>query len=465
MRFVTTKSFGEPQGQAAPGVSFGFALFEGIAPDGGLYVPESIPRWRPEELGRLPSMTLPDVGARVLQPFVDELDYDALLSIVQEALAFPIPLVEVEPGLCALELFHGPTLAFKDVGARVMARLMAALFRGDKPLTILVATSGDTGSAVAHAFHDVPHTRVAILYPRGRVSPTQEAQLTMFNSEATNVRAYAAAGSFDDCQRLTKAAFADPVLSRRANLTSANSINIGRLLPQMIYYAHAAGQLAAKRMGGAQDRRAAVAQDRSAAVAQDFSPAVFSTPSGNFGNLTAGLMAKRSGVNIGRFVAATNVNDVVPEYLATGRFEPRPSIHTLANAMDVGNPSNFDRLLWLYGIDLNAIRHDVTGSRHDDNEVRATIQKVYEERGYLLDPHSAIAYLGLVGRERQEGREGREGQGVFLATAHPAKFAEVVEPIIGRTIPKPQPLVDALAAKRTILEIDATLEAVEKVLA
>lgn len=438
MRFVTTKSLDEPQAQPTPGVSFGFALFEGIAPDGGLYVPESIPRWRPEELARLPSMTLADVGARVLHPFIDELDYDALRSIVQEALAFPIPLVEVEPGLYALELFHGPTLAFKDVGARVMARLMAALFRGDKPLTILVATSGDTGSAVAHAFHDVPHTRVAILYPRGRVSPMQEAQLTMFNSEATNVRAYAAAGSFDDCQRLTKAAFADPVLSRRANLTSANSINIGRLLPQMIYYVHAIGQLGAARV-----------------------PPVFSTPSGNFGNLTAGLMAKRAGMNIRQFVAATNVNDVVPEYLATGRFEPRPSIHTLANAMDVGNPSNFDRLLWLYGGDLNAIRRDVTGSRHDDNEVRATIQRVYQERGYLLDPHSAIAYLGLVGRKRQEGRE---GQGVFLATAHPAKFAEVVEPVIGRTIPKPQPLVDALATNRKILEIDATFDAVKNVI-
>lgn len=435
MRFVTTKSLRRPQAQPTPGVSFGFALFEGIAPDGGLYVPESIPRWRPDELARLPSMTLADIGARVLQPFVDELDDDALLSIVQDALAFPIPLVEVEPGIHALELFHGPTLAFKDVGARVMARLMAALFRGDKPLTILVATSGDTGSAVAHAFHDVPHTRVVILYPEGRVSPTQEAQLTMFNSEATNVRAYAAAGSFDDCQRLSKAAFAEPVLSRRANLTSANSINIGRLLPQMIYYAHAVGQLAARATG-----------------------AIFSTPSGNCGNLTAGLMAKRSGVNVGRFVAATNVNDVVPEYLATGRFVPRASIHTVANAMDVGNPSNFDRLLWLYDGDLNAIRRDVTGSRHDDDEVRATIRKVYDERGYLLDPHSAIAYLGV------KGREGQEGQGVFLATAHPAKFAEVVEPVIGHTIPKPQPLVDALATKRKILEIDATLEAVEKVL-
>jgi threonine synthase len=442
MRFVTTKNPHE-----TPGVTFSFALFEGIAPDGGLYVPESTPTWSPKELAQLtssPGMTLAAIGARVLQPYVDELDYDRLLAVLEEALAFPIPLVKVEPGIYALELFHGPTLAFKDVGARVMARLMAALFQGDNPLTILVATSGDTGSAVAHAFHNVPHTRVAILYPKGRVSPTQEAQLTMFNAEATNVRAYAAAGSFDDCQRLTKAAFADPVLSRRANLTSANSINIGRLLPQMIYYAHAVGQLAATR------------------------PPIFSTPSGNFGNLTAGLMAKRSGVNIGRFVAATNVNDVVPEYLVTGQFKPRPSIHTLANAMDVGNPSNFDRLMWLYGSDLDAIRRDVAGSRHDDNEVRTTIQKVYEEHGYLLDPHSAIAYLGLVGREgreRREGQEGQEGPGVFLATAHPAKFAEVVEPVIGRAIPKPKPLVDALATNQKILEIDATLDAVEKVLA
>jgi threonine synthase len=450
MRFVTTRSLHQ-----SSAVSFSFALFEGIAPDGGLYVPESTPRWSPEELARLmsaPGMTLPEIGARVLQPFVDELDYDALLTILEEALAFPIPLVELEPGIYALELFHGPTLAFKDVGARVMARLMAALFRGDHPLTILVATSGDTGSAVAHAFHDVPHTRVAILYPRGRVSPTQEAQLTMFNGEATNVRAYAAAGSFDDCQRLTKAAFADPVLSRRANLTSANSINIGRLLPQMIYYAHAVGQLAARRTRSAR-----------AGVAQDLSPAVFSTPSGNFGNLTAGLMAKRTGIHIDRFIAATNVNDVVPEYLVTGKFKPRPSIHTLANAMDVGNPSNFDRLMWLYGGDLDAIRHDVAGSRHDDNEVRATIQKVYEERGYLLDPHSAIAYLGL--KSYVVSGFGRTLPGVFLATAHPAKFAEIVEPIIGAPVAKPQPLVDALAKKRKILEIEATLQAVDTVLA
>lgn len=435
MRFITTK-------HREPAATFEFALFEGLAPDGGLYVPESIPRWSRSDLDRLMSsgLTLAEVGMKVLRPYVDELSDDALLAIAADALSFPIPLVHVEPGIFALELFHGPTLAFKDVGARAMARLMAALWRGDTPLTILVATSGDTGSAVAHAFHGVPHTRVVILYPRGRISPTQEAQLTMFNGEATNVRAYAAAGSFDDCQRLSKTAFADPVLSRRANLTSANSINIGRLLPQMIYYAHAVAQLA--RGGDVTPWRAAV----------------FSTPSGNFGNLTAGLMAKRSGIDIGRFVAATNINDVVPEYLTTGRFAPRPSIHTIANAMDVGNPSNFDRMMWLYGGDLDAIRADLVGSCHDEHDVRATIRRVYETHGYLLDPHSAIAYRGLT------AQSGREGPGVFLATAHPAKFAEIVEPIVGASVPTPQPLMDALARPPQILEIDATPDAVEQVL-
>jgi threonine synthase len=257
----------------------------------------------------------------------------------------------------------------------------------------------------------------------------------MFNSEESNVRAYAVDGSFDDCQRLTKTAFADAELSRRANLTSANSINIGRWLPQMIYYVHAVSRLVR--------------------------PVVFSTPSGNFGNLTAGLLVKRAGLAIERFVAATNVNDVVPAYLETGRFTPRESIHTLANAMDVGNPSNFDRLLWLYGSDHAAIRRDIVGSRHDDAEFRATIRRVYEQRGYLLDPHSAIAYLGITGREGQEGQEGIAR--VFLATAHPAKFAEVVEPIIGQVIPKPEPLQEALARRGKVLPIGGTIEAVAEV--
>jgi threonine synthase len=439
MRFVTTKSPGAP-------VSFTNALFEGLAPDGGLYVPESIPQWTRDEVAALPSLTLAETGVRVLQPFVGrELAVDMLRAVVEEALDFPMPLVEIEPGVRALELFHGPTLAFKDVGARVMARLMAALHAGGDPLTILVATSGDTGGAVAHAFHDVPHTRVVILYPDRRISPTQEAQLTMFNGEATNVRAYAVAGSFDDCQRLTKDAFADPHLKRAMRLTSANSINVGRLLPQMIYYAWAVGRL-------------------------NDEPATICTPSGNFGNLTAGLMVKRSGVPIRRFVAATNVNDVVPEYLATGKFLPRASIHTLANAMDVGNPSNFDRMLWLYGGSVDAMGQDIVGSRHDDSQVRTTIKGVYEERGYLLDPHSAIAYLGLTSSvasafrrtepRRTEPRRTeprRTEPGVFLATAHPAKFAEIVEPIIGRSIPTPRPLADAIARPRHILRMDPTL--------
>src|SRR5438093_10535682 len=349
MRFLTTR------GQAPP-VSFTTALFEGLAPDGGLYVPETIEPWADHELARLPRRTLTELALRALRPFTrGELDAATLEAVVVEALNFPIPLVEVEPNRYALELFHGPTLAFKDVGARVMARLMASLHQGSEPLTILVATSGDTGSAVAHAFHRVPHTRVVILYPDGRISPTQEAQLTMFNGERANVRAYAVAGSFDDCHRLTRDAFGDAELRRRMRLTSANSVNVGRLLPQMVYYFHAIAQLSA--------------------VAQPFRGAIVCTPSGNFGNLTAGLIAKRSGLPVERFVAATNANDVVPAYLDTGRFEPRKSIRTLANAMDVGNPSNFERISWLYDRDLDAVRRDIAGSRHTEQDVRETIRR------------------------------------------------------------------------------------------
>ena len=436
MRFVTTR------GQA-PAASLTYALFDGLAPDGSLYVPESIEAWLPDDLATLPSLTLTDIGTRVLRPYVaDEVDAPALEAIVTRALNFPIPLVDVEPGVQALELFHGPTLAFKDVAARVMARIMAALHDGGDPTTILVATSGDTGGAVGHAFHGVPHMRVVVLYPDGRISPTQEAQLTMFNGDpGSNVRAYALAGSFDDGQRLVKAVFADTALLNRLRLSSANSINIGRLLPQMIYYFHAVARLMEAERGRTGDL-------------------VFSTPSGNFGNLTAGLMAKRAGLPISSFVAATNVNDVVPTYLKTGRFEPRASVQTLANAMDVGNPSNFDRMLWLYGGSLAAMRADLAGSRHDDNEVRATIRRVYETRGYLLDPHSAIAYLGLAARAARRSQERQ----VFLATAHPAKFGEIVEPIIGLAIEKPAALADALARPRHILRIDARLSALKDVL-
>lgn len=424
MRFVTTRG--------GPAVSFSTALLAGLAPDGGLYVPETLESWPPDEIARLRMRTLTEIGYRVLRPYTrGELDATLFEALAVDALTFPMPLVEIEPRIFALELFHGPTLAFKDVGARLMARLMAALDSGERSLTVLAATSGDTGSAVAHAFHGVPHTRVVVLYPDGRVSPTQEAQLTMFNAEAGNVRAYAVSGSFDDCHRLTREAFADPHLSSRARLTSANSVNVGRLLPQMVYYFHAVAQLGPVE-----------------------SEVVVCTPSGNFGNLTAGLMAKRTGLTISRFVAATNANDVVPEYLATGRFSPRPSVQTLANAMDVGHPSNFERMLWLYGGDVDAMRRDISGSRHDDDEVRSSIKEVYEQRGYVLDPHSAIAYRGLRGALRP-------GEvGIFLATAHPAKFREIVEPVLGRAIDTPAPLADALAGPRHILRLPATLDAV-----
>jgi threonine synthase len=471
MRFVTTRAVqrtvpaGADADRESPslnGVSLRTAMLEGLASDGGLYVPETIDCWQQGELARLRNRTLTEIAYRALRPYTrPELDATTFEAVVVAALNFPIPLVEVEPNIYALELFHGPTLAFKDVGARTMARLLASLDTGDQPLTVLAATSGDTGSAVAHAFHAVPHTRVVVLYPEGRVSPTQEAQLTMFNSEDGNVRAYAVAGSFDDCHRLTKEAFADLELRKRVRLTSANSVNMGRLLPQMVYYFHAVAQ----------------ASHQSSA-----SEIVFCTPSGNFGNLTAGLFAKHAGLPIARFVAATNANDVVPAYLDTGRFEPRSSVQTLANAMDVGNPSNFERMRWLYHDDVNAMRRDIVGSRHSDDDVRATIKRVYEERGYLLDPHSAIAYLGLTRHQNgpafaphdastvaeaspDKSAGTQEGKiGIFLATAHPAKFSEIVEPILGHAIDTPAPLADALARPRHVLKINASFDAVRRTL-
>jgi threonine synthase len=435
MRFVTTR-------KTASAVLLRTALLEGLAPDGGLYVPESIERMPVHDIARLSDRTLTEVAYRALRPYTrDELDATTFEAVVVEALNFPIPLVEIEPRLYALELFHGPTLAFKDVGARVMARLMAALDTGDQVLTVLAATSGDTGSAVAHAFHGVPHTRVVVLYPEGRVSPTQEAQLTMFNGEAGNVRAYAVAGSFDDCHRLTREAFGNAALRQRVRLTSANSVNIGRLLPQMVYYFHAIAE-AARRVTGRLDP-------------QNPAPITVCTPSGNFGNLTAGLMAKRAGLPISRFVAATNVNDVVPEYLESGRFTPRASQPTIANAMDVGNPSNFERMLWLYHNDLDAMRQDIVGGRHTDDEIRETIKQVHGDRGYLLDPHSAVAYLGL-----KAVRRGPREVGIFLATAHPAKFSEIVEPAIGSAVEMPAPLADALARPRHILRLVPSFQAV-----
>jgi threonine synthase len=335
----------------APAVSLKQAVIAGIAPDGGLYVPATIERRPDSWWSALRGKSFHDVAiAMAIELAGDEFDHATLTTLIREALNFPVRIVELEKGLGVLELFHGPTFAFKDFGARTLARLLALteaeesqVRDGSKPLTVLVATSGDTGSAVAHAFYGVPGTRVVVMYPEGKVSDVQEAQFTTLGG---NVTAVAVRGTFDDCQRLAKEAFADRDLQARARLTSANSISLGRLLPQMFYYAYAALQFEAA------------------------TPLVISVPSGNFGNLVAGVMAWKLGAPINGFSAPTTVNDTVPRYFATGRVEPRPSVPTLANAMDVGTPSNLERLQWLFNGDLDAMRAVITTRAHTDAAVR-----------------------------------------------------------------------------------------------
>jgi len=421
VRYVSTS-------RRAPPADLKRALFDGLAPDGGLYLPESLAPLPAGALKGLRGASWEQVAVTVARHLLqDDLSPSQVEQVVGEALDFPVPLVPLTDGVYVLELFHGPTCAFKDVGARFMARLMALHHRPNGPLlTVLVATSGDTGSAVAHAFFNLPGTRVVVLYPEGKVSRLQERQFTTLGG---NVTALAVAGAFDDCQRLVKEAFADPGL-RELRLTSANSINIGRLLPQILYYFHAWAQLPE-------------------------SPAevIVSVPSGNFGNLTAGLMAKRLGLPVGKFVAATNVNDVVPKYLETGIFTPRPSVATLSNAMDVGNPSNFARMLSLYDGDADRMREDLEGHAYTDDQTRAVIARAFGEWGYVLDPHSAVACLGLA-----QGRSARpQATGVFLATAHAAKFADVVEPGIGKKVELPARLAACLAREPRVVRVGHTL--------
>ena len=400
----------------SPPVPFIDALFAGTAPDGGLYMPERLEPLSPDQLAAIRTAggdiveigTI--VGAHLLR---DEISAADLRALVRDALDFPIPLAPVTGNIWVLELFHGPTMAFKDVGARTQARLLHH-FTDGTPLTILVATSGDTGSAVAQAFHGVPDTRVVVLYPEGKVTDVQEAQMA---SLGDNIIAVAVHGTFDDCQRLVKQAFADDDLRAHVWLTPANSINLGRLLPQVFYYF----------------------------VLASLGPATVSVPSGNFGNLTAGLIAKRIGLPVERFVAATNVNDVVPEYLRTGEYKPRASVKTVANAMDVGAPSNFERMRAMYGESFDALRCDIVGAAFNDEAVVAEIRDVWERYHYLLDPHAAIAWLGL---REVLATDQPEGAGVFLATAHPAKFREVVEPAIGQSIALPPALAAAIERPR-----------------
>jgi threonine synthase len=432
MNWVSTRG-------SSPPVPFIDALFAGTAPDGGLYMPE---RLDPLPAGTVDSLRgVVDIGTRVGSHLLrDEITPEALRPLIAEALDFPIPLVPVTDRVWALELFHGPTMAFKDVGARVQARLLHH-FTDGTPLTILVATSGDTGSAVAQAFHRVPDTRVFVLYPEGQVSDVQEAQMASLGG---NVTALAMRGTFDDCQRLVKQAFADDELRKHVWLTPANSINLGRLLPQVFYYFILA------RLSGKAGLKAGLYETGVEADRQ-VGPIV-SVPSGNFGNLTAGVIAKRLGLPVKTFVAATNVNDTVPQYLRTGDYQPKPSVRTVANAMDVGAPSNWERIQAIYGHNIADIRHDIVGCAYTDTQVIEEIGRVYRHHEYLLDPHSAIAWLAL-----QSALDGDPGaQGVFVATAHPGKFREVVEPAIGRTVPLPRPLQEALGRQRhsVSMEVD-----------
>ena len=378
------------------------AILRSLPPDNGLYLPDKFPVLDDSFWEVWRELTFPEIGIAVANAFFGEdVPPQAIADIVEGTVTFDAPLVTLGPGDHILELFHGPTLAFKDFGARFMARLMAWLTRGeDRELTVLVATSGDTGGAVASAFHNVPGTRVIILYPQGKVSGLQEKQLTALGG---NITALEIQGSFDDCQALVKSAFLDRELSERLNLTSANSINLARLVPQSFYYIHAARQLP-----------------------ETVLP-TFVIPSGNFGNLTAALLAVRLGLPVDHLVAATNRNDVIPEFLRTGHYTPRPSVPTISNAMDVGAPSNFVRLQALFGGSWEAMKSRISGISFTDDQTRAAIRTVKALHDYEIDPHGAIGWLAA-----QEWRSTHPGSAtVTLETAHPSKFLDVMEAELG----------------------------------
>jgi threonine synthase len=417
--------------QKAPLTSLRGAVLRGLAPDGGLYMPAEIARHSPEELEEFRGLPFTEVCFRIVKPFATpDVPEEVLWQVVSEAINFPVNLVSLSPGLHILELFHGPTLAFKDFGARFMARLMGYFVRSEtRPLTVLVATSGDTGSAVAHGFLRVPGIRVVILYPSKRISEAQEKQFTTLGE---NITALEVAGTFDDCQRLVKQAFSDTELNTRAFLTSANSINVGRLLPQMFYHLAAYRQLPVASV-----------------------PLIVSVPSGNFGNLTAGIFAKRIGLPVARFVASTNANDIVPEYLRSGEFRPRAATATYSNAMDVGNPNNFPRLLDLCRNRLEYLQKEIWGHRATDDETLAAMKMLHDRYGYIADPHTAVGVLGWEAYKREHSEP---AQGLVLATAHPAKFADVVMKAIGTAPPLPDRLAAYLKREKLALPMSSVYD-------
>ena len=406
MRYYSTN-------KQAPDATLEEAVVKGLASDKGLFMPYEIKTFPLSFYEEIDRMSFQEMAYRVADAFFGEdVPAGVLKQIVYDTLSFDVPAVQVKGNIYSLELFHGPTLAFKDVGARFMARLLGYFIRkeGKKQVNVLVATSGDTGSAVANGFLGVEGIHVYVLYPKGKVSEIQEKQFTTLGQ---NITALEVDGTFDDCQALVKNAFMDKELNGHMLLTSANSINVARFLPQAFYYFYAYAQL--KRQGKSENL-------------------VVCVPSGNFGNITAGLFGKRMGLPVKRFIAANNRNDIFYQYLKTGEYNPRPSVATIANAMDVGDPSNFARIIDLYKGSHEAICADISGAAYTDEQIRETVKRAYEETGYLLDPHGACGYRAL-----EEGLKPGE-TGIFLETAHPAKFLQTVESIIGREVAIPEKL-------------------------
>ncbi|MEO6149709.1 MAG: threonine synthase [Mucilaginibacter sp.] len=417
---------------ASSSVSFKDAVFNSMPQDKGLYMPVSIPRLDEEFISNLDKYTLPEIAFKVAKTLLGDAMPEAdLKALIEDAINFDAPVVKLEDDVYVLELFHGPSLAFKDFGARFMSRVMSYfLENGEKQLDVLVATSGDTGGAVALGFLGVPNTRVTILYPKGKVSGVQEQQLT---TNGQNIRALEVDGTFDDCQALVKQAFTDTELNEKYRLTSANSINIARLVPQTFYYFNAYAQLL--RLGK--------------------SKVVFAVPSGNFGNIGAGLLAWKMGLPVEQFIAATNANDTVPAFLKSGVYEPKPSIATISNAMDVGNPSNWVRIADLFKDDAGQLNKLITGYSYDDDETLAALKQVFADYDYVACPHTAIAWKAL--KEWQADHEGITG--VFLSTAHPCKFPDVIPAEIAAQIVVPQSVKELEGKAKQAVQLPANFDA------
>ena len=401
------------------------AVKRGLAPDRGLYFPETIPQLPQSFFDGIEKMSIPEMAYRVIKPYVgNKFLKEKLMEIVKETLDFDFPIIDITDNIAALELFQGPTLAFKDVGARFMARSLGHLNRdSNEKITVLVATSGDTGGAVANGFMGVEGINVAILYPKGKVSEIQEKQLTTLGQ---NITAFEVDGVFDDCQEMVKTAFLDPGLSS-LNLTSANSINIARWLPQMFYYFIAYRALKSK------NKRL-----------------VFSVPSGNFGNICAGIMGQQMGLPIDHFIASTNVNDAVPRYLETGTYNPMPTIQTISNAMDVGNPSNFVRIQKIFNNDSVKMKKNLSGYRYTDQQTRKALKEIYDLKNYIADPHGAVGYLGL---KEYLNQQKEDFYGVFLETAHPVKFLDSVNKTLKLEVEIPERLMDTLSKEKVSVPI------------